>query len=127
MAQLSSIFSALALLLAAVGIYGALSYAVARRTGEIGIRMALGACRSDVARMVVREALLVAAAGLAVGVPAALMASKLIGTFLFGVKPSNPIIVLTAIAVITAVACLAAYLPARRAARVDPMVALRYE
>jgi ABC-type antimicrobial peptide transport system permease subunit len=127
MAQLSSIFTLVALLLAAIGIYGVAAYAVTRRTNEIGVRMALGAQRADVTQMVLREALLVAAAGIALGLPAAFAASRLIKTLLFGVGPADPLLIFLTVAVMCAVALLASYLPARRASRIDPMVALRYE
>ena len=126
-ARLSSFFALLALTLACVGLYGTLSYAVARRTNEIGIRMAIGAERSSIVRMVLREALLLALLGIAIGIPAALGASRLIAIMLYGLKPTDPFTLAAATLLMIGVAALAGYLPARRAANVDPMVALRYE
>jgi predicted permease len=126
-ARLSSFFALLALTLACVGLYGMLSYAVARRTNEIGIRMAIGAARSSIVRMVLGDALLLAAIGVAIGLPAALAGSRLISTMLFGLKPTDPVTLAASTLLVVTVAALAGYLPARRASRVDPMVALRYE
>jgi len=126
-ARLSSFFALLALTLACIGLYGTLSYAVARRTNEIGIRMAIGAERSSIVRMVLREALLLALLGIVIGIPAALAGSRLIATMLYGLKPTDPFTLAAATLMMIAVAALAGYLPARRAANVDPMVALRYE
>jgi len=131
MATLSSFFSTLALLLAGVGLYGLLAFAAAQRTGEVGIRIALGATRADVVWMVLREALLLVGIGLAIGVPAALAAarfatSQIAGLF-FGLKATDPAPIVVATLILTLVATLAGYFPARRASRVDPMVALRNE
>jgi ABC-type antimicrobial peptide transport system permease subunit len=104
-----------------------MSYNVARRTSEIGIRMALGARRESVVWMVLREALAVAAAGIAISVPIALFASKLIESYLFGMKGNDPIAITAAVVILLTAAVLAAYLPARNASRVDPMTALRHE
>ncbi len=124
---LLGVFAAMALILAASGIFGVISYSVSRRTNEIGIRVALGASRGTILRMVLRETLLLAFAGLALGVPCALAASHLLGHMLFGISANDPA-TLAAVAVsLAAVAALAGYVPARRAMRVDPMVALRYE
>jgi predicted permease len=124
---LASSFGGLALLLAAIGLYGTLAFTVASRTREIGVRLALGAGRGKVLRMVVRDALILAAGGAVIGVPLALLAGNALRTFLFGVTPYDMTTLLTACAVLTIVAALAAYLPARRASRVDPAVALRWE
>jgi predicted permease len=127
MATLGGAFGALALVLASVGVYGLLAYGVARRTREIGIRMALGAGRRGVIALVVRGARGPLLIGLAIGLPAAWTASRWIESMLFGLKPMDPLAIGGAIAVLIAVASLAALLPARRAARVDPLVALRCE
>jgi predicted permease len=126
-AALSSAFGALALLMAAIGLYGLMAYAVNRRTNEIGIRMALGAKPAKIARMVLRETLLLVGIGLAIGIPAAMIASRLITSELYGLKPSDPATIFLASLVTAAIAALAGYLPARRASRVDPMIALRHE
>ena len=130
-AMLSSLFGVLALLLASVGLYGLLAFGVVQRTGEMGIRMALGAGRDDVVWMILKEALLLVLAGVVVGVPVALGVTRLAGSqisgLLFGVKATDPITIGTAALVLIPVASIAAYLPARRASRVDPMVALRSE
>jgi predicted permease len=126
-AQLVSFFGLLGLLLSCVGLYGIMAHAVVRRTNEIGIRMALGAERRDIIWMVLKESLLLVAIGLAVGIPAAWGAAQLISNQLFGLRPSDPLTLLTAVTLLTVVAALAGYLPARRASRVNPLVALRYE
>jgi predicted permease len=126
-AQLSTVFGSLALLLACIGLYGVLSYAVAQRTNEIGIRMALGAERGTVIRMVLRETGVLIAIGLAVGVPASLACARLIESKLFGLKPADPVTLAAALGIMLAVGALSGYLPARRASRVDPLIALRYE
>jgi len=105
----------------------ATSYRVSRRTGEIGIRMALGAQRSRVVWMVLREVALLAAVGLAISVPTALAASKLVESFLFGMKPNDPLALMGSVATLVVAAILAGYLPARNASRIDPMIALRHE
>jgi len=127
LAQLVSVFGALALLLGAVGLYGTMSYSVARRTAEIGIRMAVGAARANVFRMVLRETFVLVLAGFALGVPAALAGARLIANRLFGVSSADPFTFLFAAGLLAAVAAIAAFLPAHRAARVDPLVALRWE
>jgi ABC-type antimicrobial peptide transport system permease subunit len=127
LAQLSGLFGALALVLACVGLYGTMSYAVARRTNEIGIRMALGAERRQMVWMVLRDVLLLVGVGIAIGLPAALAATRLLEQYLFGLKPGDPITIAAATLLLLAVALLAGYVPARRAAHVDPMSALRYE
>lgn len=127
LAALTSFFGGLTVLLACVGLYGVMSYAIARRTGEIGIRMALGAKRSDVYRLVLGESAHLVAAGVVLGVPAALAATRFLKSVLYGVGPSDPATFVAGVAALTCVTAIAAYLPARRATRVDPTVALRYE
>jgi predicted permease len=124
---LSSFFGVLALVLVCIGLYGVLSYAVARRTNEIGIRMALGAERPVILQMVLREALLLAAIGVLIGLPCAWAATRSIASMLYGLKTTDPPTILAATLLMAAVALFAGYLPARRATKVDPMVALRYE
>jgi putative ABC transport system permease protein len=124
---LLGLFAAMALVLAATGIFGVVSYSVSQRTREIGIRMALGASRGGILRMVLREILVLTFAGLAVGVPSALAASHLVGHMLFGVSANDPATLAAVAFALAAVAALAGYVPARRAMRVDPMIALRYE
>jgi len=125
MATLASFFGVLALGLAAVGLYGVMSYGVTRRTGEIGIRMAVGARAGDVLWLVLRGTFGLVGVGVMLGLPAAWAASRLVATMLFGLSPTDPVTVAFATAVLVLVAALAAYLPARRASRVDPVVALR--
>jgi len=126
-ARLCSGFASLGLVIACVGLYGTVAYDVARRTGEIGIRMALGAQRGAVVRMILRQVFVLAAVGLAIGIPAALGASKLVESFLFGMKPNDPRAITLAVAILLGAALLAGYVPARKAARIDPMTALRHE
>jgi macrolide transport system ATP-binding/permease protein len=126
-AQLCTAFAILALAIACVGLYGTISYNVARRTGEIGVRMALGAQRGGVVRMILRQVFVLAALGLAIGVPVALGTSKLVGSFLFEMKSNDPLAFMAAVAILLGAAILAGYAPARRASRIDPMVALRHE
>jgi len=126
-ARLSTALALLALAIAAVGLYGAVSYDVARRTSEIGIRMALGAPRTRVVWNVLREVLLLAGAGIAVSLPAALAASKLVDSFLFGLKRNDPAVLSLAVLLLVATALLASFVPARRASRIDPVAALRHE
>lgn len=126
-ARLCSAFAMLALLIACVGLYGTMAYSVERRTGEIGIRMALGARRRDVIWMVLRQAAGLGAAGLAVGLPIAYVSSRLVESFLYGVEPSDQMTILLSVGVLLAAVLLAGYLPARRAAGIDPMTALRSE
>jgi putative ABC transport system permease protein len=127
MATLSGFFGLLALLLACIGLYGILSYGVASRTNEIGIRMALGAGRRDVLWLILREALLLVIVGVAVGLPMIFAVTRLASTLLFGLTPTDPVSLLLAALLMLAVAMVAGYLPSRRATRVDPMVALRCE
>ena len=117
----------LALVIACVGLYGAMSYNVARRTGEIGIRMALGAQRGRVALDGASRGGSPAAVGLAISVPAALAASKLVESFLYKMKPNDPLALIGSGVVLVSAAILAGYLPARNASRIDPMIALRHE
>lgn len=126
-AQLSSLFAGLALLLACVGLYGVMSYTVSGRTREIGVRMALGAQRRDVLWMVLREALVLVGVGVIVGVPAAFGTSRLLQNMLYALSGVDPLSMSVAVAMLLMVAAIAGYIPARRATKVDPMVALRYE
>ena len=130
-ATLSTVFSTLALLLASIGLYGLLAFSVVQRTGEMGVRMALGATRTDVVWTVLREGLLLVAAGVAIGIPAALavgrLASSQISGLLFGLRATDPTTIGVAVVLLGSVAAAAGYVPARRASRVDPMVALRNE
>jgi ABC-type lipoprotein release transport system permease subunit len=122
-----SLFGALALLLACIGLFGLMSYSVSRRTSEIGIRMALGAQRAAVVRMVLRESMIMVAAGVLIGLATAIGAGRLVTALLFGLAANDVWTIATAIALMVAVSLTAGYLPARRASRVDPMEALRYE
>jgi predicted permease len=126
-AQLSTLFGGLAAFLACIGIYGVMSYGVARRTNELGVRMALGAARHNVLWMVLREGLGLVGIGVAAGLVLAIGASRLLQSFLFGAKPFDPVVIGAAVLIMAAVALFAGFLPARRATRIDPMVALRYE
>ena len=125
--QLCTWFAVLALLLTSIGLYGVMTYNVVRRTHEIGVRMALGAQNREVQWMILRESLLLLGIGVLLGVPATMAATRLVGAQLFGLSPSDPPTFVAAILAISIVALLAAYFPARRATRVDPMVALRDE
>jgi len=125
--RLSSAFGLLAILLASIGLYGVMAYNVARRTRDIGIRMALGAAPTDVRWQVLRETLALVLIGIAIGVPAALAGTRLIRSMLFGLGFADPVVFVSAAALLALVAAFAGFLPARRASRVDPMVALRYE
>jgi len=127
LAELCSALAVLALLIACVGLYGTISYTVARRTGEIGIRMALGAQRGPIVWMVLRQVIVMAAVGLAISVPIALGTSKFVGSLLFGMKPNDPMALGLAVIILLFAALLAGGLPARRAAQIDPMTALRHE
>ncbi len=126
-AKLSGFFGVLALVLACTGLYGVMSYSVARRTSELGLRMALGASSADVLRLVLRESVVMVGLGIALGIPVALAATRLVSSRLFGLEAADPWAVTTATLFLIVVAVLAGFLPARRAARVDPMIALRTE
>ena len=125
--SLFTLFGALGVLLAAIGLYGVLSYGVSQRTQELGIRIALGAGRRRVLGLVLRQGVQLTLAAVALGVVGALATGRAIASLLYGVSPHNPLVLLTVATILTCIALLASYLPARRATRVDPMVALRYE
>ncbi|MGB6026040.1 MAG: ABC transporter permease [Candidatus Sulfotelmatobacter sp.] len=127
LAKISTFFAGLALLLACIGLYGVMSYTVAGRTREIGVRMALGARRSDVVELVLREGMLLVAIGLVAGVPLALIGSRALHSFLFELQSTDPLSLTAVVLLLAIVAAAAGFIPARRAAKVDPMVALRYE
>jgi ABC-type antimicrobial peptide transport system permease subunit len=126
-ARLAMFFGFLAVLLVATGLYGTLAYSVSLRTSEIGVRMALGAQRSQVLWMILRESLLISAVGILVGTPLAFAGGRLMRSMLFGLGPADSLSFSLALLGVTFVALVAALIPARRAMRVDPMVALRYE
>jgi ABC-type antimicrobial peptide transport system permease subunit len=126
-AELSGVYRQLYDRLSTLPNVGIMAHAVVRRTNEIGIRMALGAERRDIIWIVLKESLLLVAVGLAVGLPTSWGAAQLISNQLFGLRPSDPLTLITAVTLLTLVAALAGYLPARKAARVNPLVALRYE
>jgi ABC-type antimicrobial peptide transport system permease subunit len=127
LARVSIFFGAMALLLVAIGVYGTLSYAVIRRTGEVGIRMALGASRAAVVWMILRESLVVAGLGLAAGLPAALALSRFAENALFGIDSHDGVTVAATVLMLAAMTAASAFLPAKRAARIDPIRALRHE
>jgi putative ABC transport system permease protein len=125
--SLLSLFAALGLLLAAVGIYGVMAYSVSQRTHEFGIRMALGAQTRDVLKLIMRQGMMQALIGVGIGLIASLTLTRLMKSLLFGVSPTDPLTFALIALLLTTVALLACYIPARRAARVNPLTALRYE
>jgi ABC-type antimicrobial peptide transport system permease subunit len=126
-AQLSIFFGLLAVFLSCIGIYGLMSYIVSRRTNEIGIRMALGAAQSNVQWLVLREITVMVLVGIAIGIPATLAGGRLVANMLFGLRDNDPLSIAVAVSALLLVGLIAGYFPARRASRVDPMVALRCE
>jgi macrolide transport system ATP-binding/permease protein len=127
LARLCTVFALLALVIACVGLYGTVAFNVTRRTGEIGIRMALGAQRAGIIWLVLRSVLTLELLGLAIGVPVALAGSRYVESLLFGIKPNDPMALTAAVAVLLTAGLLASYVPARRASSIDPMVAVRHE
>ncbi|MPZ21490.1 MAG: FtsX-like permease family protein [Luteitalea sp.] len=123
-AQAYTLFGALALVVAAVGLFGLMSYDVSLRTNEIGIRMALGAQRGDVLRLVMRESMLLVALGIAIGLAVAIGSSRFVATLLYDLAPTDALSIAVAVVVIVVVSAVAGFIPARRASKVDPMVAL---
>jgi putative ABC transport system permease protein len=126
-ALVMAIFAGMAVILAGVGVYGVMAYSVTRRTHEIGIRMALGAQRQDVMKLVLRRGVLLVAFGIGLGVAGALALTRSLSSLLYGVKPTDPLTFIGVALVLISVALMASYIPARRATKVDPMTALRHE
>ena len=126
-AALATTFGLIALLMAAVGLYGVMSYSVAQRTREVGIRMALGAKTGDVVKLILKEGLILVVAGVGIGLVTAAVVSRFLGSFLYGISPTDPVTFITIPFVLVLVALVASYVPARRATKVDPMIALRFE
>jgi len=124
---LCGFFGVLAVLLAAIGLYGVMAHAVARRVREIGIRMALGARAGEVRWLILRETVLMVVSGAAIGLPTAYFCTRLVQTYLYGLTPQDPLTTAGSVALLLALTALAGYIPARRATRIDPMVALRYD
>jgi ABC-type antimicrobial peptide transport system permease subunit len=124
---LMTIFAGVALMMASIGLYGVISYSVSQRTHEIGIRMALGASRPSVLSLVLRNGMTLAVIGVALGVAVALGLTRLMASMLYGVSPTDPLTFIVISLILTGVALVACFVPAHRATRVDPMIALRYE
>jgi ABC-type antimicrobial peptide transport system permease subunit len=124
---LGALFATVAVVLAALGIYGVVAFSVTRRTQEIGIRMSLGAARGNILRLVLGEGVRIAALGVLIGIAASLAITRLISSLLFGISATDPVTFIGVAILLSAIAILASYIPARRATRVDPLVALRYE
>src|SRR5262249_14846716 len=126
-AVLLGIFAGFALVLAAIGLYGVASYLVNQCTKEIGVRMALGAQRPDVLKLILGQGLVYTAVGIAIGLIGALVTTLVLSSLLYGIKPNDPVTIMGASLLLAGVALVASYIPARRATKIDPMVALRYE